>query len=439
MRKGRLHCEQVDVARIAAKVGTPAYVYSARSFRESYMRLDRAFTGLPHHICYSVKANSNLSILRMLARQGSYFDIVSGGELARILAAKIPANRVVFSGVGKSREEMRDALRAGILLFNVESEAEVAELAAEAQRLRRRAPAGIRVNPDVAAGGHPHISTGAHTHKFGVDLADARHIYRDWRDSKWIDWQGISAHIGSQILSVAPFRTAIARLAWFVRELANEGIRLKYFDFGGGIGIRYTDESPLPLADYAAALKQAVGPLGCTLLLEPGRVIAGPAGVILTRVVRTKVNRGKSFIIADAAMNDLMRPALYHATHPITVAARSNPRAETRNAKLETRSNRNRRLETVTSSEFRVSNFEFRISDVVGPICETGDRFLQNWPLGPVATGDLLAIWATGAYGMSLASNTNSRLRAPEVLVDGRRFKIIRRRETNRELFAAEL
>jgi len=427
-RDGRLFCERADLEQIAQKVGTPAYVYSATSIRDAYQRLDGAFRGLPHHLCYSVKANSNLSILRLLAAQGSYFDIVSGGELHRVLRAGISAKRVVFSGVGKTREEIREALRAGILLFNAESESEVAAIVAEAMSLRRPARVGLRVNPDVEAGGHPHISTGARSHKFGVDLDDARRIYRAWRDSKWISWQGISAHIGSQILQVAPYRQAVSRLTAFVRELARDGIRLRYFDFGGGIGIRYTDESPLRLAEYAKVLLQAVRPLGCTLLLEPGRTIVGPAGILLTRVVRTKKNRGKWFVVADAAMNDLMRPALYGATHPITRVQQKSPGAQAAGILSE--------LFTGQHGDWPSPGDR---ADVVGPICETGDCFLQDWPLGEVMAGDLLAVWGTGAYGFSLSSNYNSRPRAAEVLVEGARFRIIRRREAVRDLLRNEM
>lgn len=434
---GRLFCENVDLERVAQKVGTPAYVYSAASIRAAYRRLDRAFTGLPHHLCYSVKANSNLSILRLLAAQGSYFDIVSGGELHRVLRAGVSAKRVVFSGVGKTREEIREALRAGILLFNAESESEVAAIVVEAMNLRRPANLGLRVNPDVAAGGHPHISTGARSHKFGVDLDDARRIYGDWRHSRWITWRGISAHIGSQILRVSPFRTAVGRLASFVRSLARDGIPLQYFDFGGGIGIRYTDESPLPLREYAKVLRDAVKPLGCKLLLEPGRTIVGPAGVLLTRVVRTKKNRGKWFVVTDAAMNDLLRPALYGATHPITKI-----NSEDRNVKYIKRDPTMQVTmseEALVHDDFRFSDSEFRVADVVGPICETGDCFLRDWPIGPVHEGDLLAVWGTGAYGFALSSNYNSRPRAAEVLVDGPRHRIIRRRESRADLLHPEV
>ncbi|MCL4523136.1 MAG: diaminopimelate decarboxylase [Acidobacteria bacterium] len=421
IRAGKLHCERVPLDRIAAHVGTPAYVYSRAAISAAYRSLDRAFAGangIPHTICYSVKANSNLSILRLLARLGSGFDIVSGGELERLRRAGVSPRKIVFSGVGKTREEIRAALRAGILLFNVESAAELEILAAEAARLKKVAAAGIRVNPDVEAGGHPHISTGHHRHKFGVDWHDARRLYLAYKDSRWIRWQGISAHIGSQILSAAPFRRAIARLADYVRELRREGIALKYLDFGGGIGVRYSSESPLDLRAYAAAISRAVRPLGCHLLLEPGRVIVGPAGVLLMRVLYTKTNHGKTFVVVDAAMNDMLRPALYGAVHPITIAAH-------------------------VAAAFRPASVAARPAvparvDIVGPVCETGDCFLRDWPLGEVNSGDLLALWGAGAYGMVAASNYNSRPRAPEILVDGSRFRLIRRRESFTDIVRGE-
>ena len=293
--------------------------------------------------------------------------------------------------MGKSREEIREALRARFLLFNVESEAELDLLASEASRLRARAASSIRVNPDVEAGGHPHISTGHHRHKFGVDWDVARRLYLAHRTSRWIDWQGISVHIGSQILTLAPYRRALARLAGYVRELGSAGISLRYLDCGGGLGIRYTRERPPEAAAYASALARAVRPLGCHLLIEPGRSLVGPAGVILMRVLYTKYNRGKSFVVVDAAMNDFMRPVLYGATHPITRAHRS-------------------------------SGTPAR-ADIVGPVCESGDCFVQDWPLGNVDSGDLLVLWGAGAYGFVEASNYNSRARPAEVLVTGRRAR----------------
>jgi diaminopimelate decarboxylase len=318
----------------------------------------------------------------------------------------VPGKRIVFSGVGKSREEIREGLRARILLFNVESPAELDLLASEASRLRVRAAASIRVNPDVKAGGHPHISTGHHSHKFGIDWETACGLYLQHRKSRWIDWQGISAHIGSQILSLSPHQRALARLAGFVRELARAGIAIRYLDCGGGLGIRYTSEEPPEKAAWAAELARIVRPLGCHLLIEPGRSLVGSAGVLLTRVLYTKKNRGKNFVIVDAAMNDFMRPALYDATHPITRAQR-------------TAGSRDR-------------------ADIVGPVCESGDCFLQDWPLGKVSSGDVLVLWGAGAYGTVQTSNYNSRPRPAEILVDGTRMRVIRRRESRADLIRGE-
>jgi diaminopimelate decarboxylase len=269
-----------------------------------------------------------------------------------------------------------------------------------------RAPASIRVNPDVEAGGHPHISTGHHRHKFGIDWDGARSLYLQHRGSRWIEWQGISSHIGSQILTLAPYRRALARLAGFVRDLRREGIALRYLDSGGGLGIRYTAERPPAKAAYAAELARAVRPLGCHLLIEPGRSLVGPAGVILMRVLYTKQNRGRTFVVVDAAMNDFMRPALYNATHPITPAQRNSG--------------------------------ALGHADIVGPVCESGDCFVQDWPVGKVASGDLLVLWGAGAYGFVEASNYNSRPRPAEVLVAGRRFRVIRRRESRADLVRGE-
>jgi diaminopimelate decarboxylase len=405
-RGSRLFCEGVSVDEVAGQLGTPAYLYSRASIEQAYRSMDAAFGSLPHTICYAVKANSNLGILRVFAAMGSGFDIVSGGELYRLRRIGVPGNRIVFSGVGKSREEIREALRARILLFNVESPAELDLLAAESSRLRVRASASIRVNPDVEAGGHPHISTGHHRHKFGIDWETARSLYVQHRASGWIQWQGISAHIGSQILTLTPYRRAMARLAGFVRDLGRAGITLRYLDCGGGLGIRYTAEQPPDYAAYAAELARVVRPLGCHLLIEPGRSLIGSAGVLLMRVLYTKVNRGKTFVIVDAAMNDFMRPALYGATHPITRAYRSSGKLAR--------------------------------ADVVGPVCESGDCFVQDWPLGKVASGDVLVLWGAGAYGFVEASNYNSRPRPVEAIVSGRSVRVIRRRETRADLVRGE-
>ena len=406
-RDGALECESVALSRIAEKYGTPTYVYSSASILDAYRRFTSAFRSIPHSICYAVKANSNLSILKLLARAGSSFDIVSAGELYRLRHIGVPGRRIVFSGVGKSKEEIRDALGAGILLFNIESESELDTLAAEAARLKRRAPAALRVNPDVQAGAHAHISTGHHRHKFGIDWDHARRLYLDKSRAKWIGWQGISAHIGSQILGLAPFRRAVVRVSSLVRELAKAGVNLSYLDLGGGVGIRYTHESPPDLDAYARAILPHIRTLGCRLLLEPGRAIAGPAGVLLTSVLHIKRNREKLFIVVDAAMNDFIRPALYQAIHPITPVARGE-------------------------------NANLTKANIVGPVCETGDCFLHDWPLGKVAAGDLLVLWGAGAYGFVEASNYNSRPRPAELLVDGKSVRVIRRRESRADLLRGE-
>jgi len=410
-------CENVPLSKIARRHGTPTYVYSSRAITDAFAELDRGLGKLPHLLCFAVKSNGNLSLLKLLAEQGSGFDIVSGGELALLRHIGVPGNRIVFSGVGKTRDEIREGLRyrarrnddSGILQFNVESPAELEILLEEAGRLRKNIQTlpgvSIRVNPDVKAGGHPHISTGLYEHKFGLVWPEARKLYLQHRQSKYIRWQGISAHIGSQIVELAPFRRALQRLASYVLDLRNNAIALKYLDFGGGLGVRYTNERPASRTAYARMVTEVVRPLGVGLLLEPGRSIIAPAGVLLTRVIYSKQNARKKFVVVDAAMNDLMRPALYDAPHPIT------PGAEPANKKLA----RER-------------------ADIVGPVCETGDCFLLDWPLGPANPGDLLAIWAAGAYGMAQASNYNARPRPAEVLIHGTRATAIRRRESRRDL-----
>jgi diaminopimelate decarboxylase len=415
-----LYCEGVPLEKISEEAGTPVYVYSRASIEAAYHKLDRSLGSLPHMLCYSVKANSNLSVLRVLARLGSGFDIVSGGELDRLRRIGVGGKRIVFSGVGKTRDEIHAALRYpgkatrrnGILLLNVESGEELEVLLGEAARHVKaggaRPSAGVRINPDVLAGGHRHISTGAPQHKFGVEWEEARRLYLEHKHSPWITWRGVSAHIGSQILTATPFRRALSRLASCVRELARHEIHLSSIDIGGGLGIRYTNEAALDPGVYTRALAGIARPLGCRLLLEPGRAIVGPAGVLLARVLYVKRSRGKTFIIVDAAMNDLIRPALYDATHPITKVVRG-PRS---------------------SQKKRV--------DVVGPVCETGDFLARDWPLERVESGDLLAVWTVGAYGFAQSSNYNSRPRAAEVLVEGRRFHIVRRRETYADLVRGE-
>lgn len=417
-------CEQVPLRAVAEKHDTPTYLYSASAIKDAYREFGHGLGAVPHTLCFAVKSNGNLSILKQLANLGSGFDIVSGGELRLLQHIGVHGSRIVFSGVGKSREEIREALNyrveprsmhAGILLFNVESEAELQILTQEAARLVQRGgkpPAvSIRVNPDVQAGGHPHIATGRHEHKFGMDWTEAKRLYFAHRDSKWIRWQGLSAHIGSQITSLQPFRRALRRLVHFVEELRRDGISLRYLDVGGGLGVRYADQNPPGREEYARLVTNTVRKLGVHVLLEPGRSIVAQAGVLLTRVAYTKTNRGKTFVIVDGAMNDLMRPALYGAIHPITKVTRSR----------------------------KDSNAMRRRVDIVGPVCETGDCFLRDWPLGEAAAGDLLAIWGAGAYGMAQASNYNARCRPAEVLVEGNHFRLIRRRETEKDLLRTDV
>ncbi len=407
-RARSLFAEDVALADVAARFGTPAYVYSRAAIENAYRQYQRAFRSVPTTICYAVKANSNLSVLGLLAKLGSNFDIVSGGELYRLTRAGIPARRAIFSGVGKTREEIREALRGGIFCFNIESESELDLLLDESSRARRRAPAAIRVNPDVEAGGHRHIATGHHRHKFGMDWRDARRLYLKNRNVRWLEWKGISAHIGSQVLCLEPVRKAAARMAAFFLDLQENGVALEHLDLGGGLGIRYADENPLRIEDYARAMIREVKPLGCRLLLEPGRSIVGAAGVLLMRVLHTKSNRGRKFIVVDAAMNDFLRPALYGGVHPITPVTRAAPQSKIVRA------------------------------DIVGPVCESGDCFLKDWPIEEVQEGDVLALWGAGAYGFVESSNYNSRPRPAEILVHGRNSQLIRRRESRRDQIRGE-
>jgi diaminopimelate decarboxylase len=418
-----VYCEGVPLLQVAARYGTPTYVYSRRAVEDAFDEIASGLSRLPHLLCFAVKANGNLSLLKLLAMRGSGFDIVSGGELDYLGRIGVPGERIVFSGVGKTREELRAALRyrparrnvRGILQFNVESPAELEVLLEEASRLSSAttAPPGIslRVNPDIKAGGHPHISTGLSHHKFGIGWREARALYLLHRRSRYVRWQGISAHIGSQIVGLEPFREALQRLAHYLLDLRKEGIALRYLDFGGGLGVRYTSEKPVSRKAYAKMIADVVGPLGVGVLLEPGRSIVALAAVLLSRVIYTKRNSCRNFVIVDAAMNDLARPILYDATHPITRVS------ETRR---ETLARRHR-------------------ADVVGPVCETGDSFLQDWPIGIVQAGDLVAIWAAGAYGMVQASNYNGRCRPAEVLIEGKRARLIRRREAQADLLRTDV
>jgi diaminopimelate decarboxylase len=408
--ESQLYCEHIPLSKLAERFGTPLYVYSASSIRERVHAFERAFGDVEHTICYSVKANSNLRILRLLGNLGCGFDVVSGGELERVLRAdRRGAKRVVFSGVGKTVAEMQAALKAGIRLFNLESASELEALQRCAAKLKRKARIAFRVNPDVPADTHPYISTGLQKHKFGVHLGEARDLYAHAAKSKYLQVAGVSVHIGSQITDVSPFAAAMERIAELVKQLRSDGHRIDLIDAGGGLGIDYQAAQDFEAwaAEYAQAVTRPLQGLGIKLLLEPGRSIVGPAGVLLTRVLYRKTNGNNKFVIVDAAMNDLIRPSLYQAEHPIVPIHPCNSGTET--------------------------------VDIVGPVCESGDFFARNRRLPVVNEGELLAILDAGAYGMVLASNYNTRPRAAEVLVDGKSAKLIRKRETISDMLRLEL
>ena len=410
-KKRLLHCDGVELTRLAVEQGTPLYVYSASQIAHRFSLFAESFADGPHTVCYSVKANSALAILRLLAEQGAGFDIVSGGELERVRKASRPAlKRVVFSGVGKQTWEIDAALKADILLFNVESEAELSLLAERAALRGKRARFALRVNPDVFADTHPYISTGLREHKFGIDITLARAIYRKAAKNKWLDPAGVSVHIGSQIRSVEPFAAALTRVLALIGELKKDKLDIRYVDVGGGLGIEYGEKAFDPAAqvkNYAAALEQASRGLGLHLLLEPGRFIVAQAGGLLTRVLYVKKNGAKTFVITDAGMNDLIRPALYQAHHEILPVHQAKRAGEP--------------------------------VDIVGPVCESGDFFARDRVLPRVKPGDLVLLLDTGAYGMSLTSNYNTRVRPAEMLVKGASAQLIRRRETFKDLFAPEI
>jgi diaminopimelate decarboxylase len=397
-----LFCEAVSLERLAARHGTPLYVYSAAMIRARVNAFARAFHSIPHTLCYSVKANSTLAILRLVAGEGAGFDVVSGGELQRVLrASRKAASKVVFSGVGKSAAEMELALRSGILLFNIESASELNLLAATTTRLKKRGAVAVRVNPDVSAKTHPYISTGLHQHKFGVPIPEARMLYAQAGKCPYLQVAGVSVHIGSQITDVGTFQEALQHVADLVTALREQGHDIRYIDAGGGLGITYEgaqEDFEEQIAAYAKAVLRPLRGLKLHLLLEPGRSIVGAAGVLLTRVLYRKTNNRKRFLIVDAAMNDLLRPSLYSAYHEIVPVRRKSHETE--------------------------------ITDIVGPICETGDFFARDRKLPVVGEGDLLAILDVGAYGAVLGSNYNTRGRAAEVLVDNARARVIRRRES---------
>ena len=405
-RAGELHAEEVPLADIARRHGTPTYVYSRATLTRHYRAFDQALAGSEHLVCYAVKANSNLAVLQVLARLGAGFDIVSAGELARVLKAGGDPRKVVFSGVGKTAAEMRQALVTGIHCFNVESEAELLRLNEVALALKKRAPVAFRINPDVDPKTHPYISTGLKQNKFGVDIAEAERLYREAQALPGIEVAGVACHIGSQLEELSPFLDALERTLALVDRLQAQGIALKHIDVGGGLGVPYDRETPPSPAQLAGAVRERLAGRKLKLLMEPGRAIAGNAGVLLTRVEYLKPGTEKSFAIVDAAMNDLLRPALYEAWHailPVREAGGGTPQRY----------------------------------DVVGPVCESGDWLGRDRTLA-LATGDLLALRTAGAYGFVMSSNYNTRPRAAEVMVDGKEVHLVRARESLDDLLRGE-
>ena len=410
-QNGELHAEQVSLRAAAEQFGTPLYVYSRAAFEQHFNAYTEALGDWPHLVCYAVKANSNLAVLNVLAKQGAGFDIVSLGELERVLAAGGDANKVVFSGVGKQAAEMQRALEVGVYCFNVESEAELERLSEVASRIGKTAHVSLRVNPDVDAQTHPYISTGLKDNKFGIDINEAPRVYAKAKDLPGLDIKGVDCHIGSQLTEISPFMDALDRVLALVDNLAEQGINIEHLDLGGGLGVTYRDETPASAGEYIAEIKSRLAQRADSgkqfkLIFEPGRSVAANAGVFLTQVEYLKLNDHKNFAIIDGAMNDLIRPSLYSAWQDI------KPLAETSDAPV-------------------------RAYDLVGPVCETGDFLGKDREL-PLAAGDLVAVMSAGAYGFVMASNYNSRGRPAEVMVDGDQLHLVRKRETIEELFAGE-
>lgn len=406
-RGKNFYAEGVPVARIAKKVGTPVFIYSDKTIKRHYEAFHRAFAGVPHIICYSVKANSNLAVIKTFADEGSGFDIVSGGELFRALKAGADPQKIVFSGVGKTRDEMEYAIKKRILMFNVESAQELREINRAAGRLKKKTRIAIRVNPDVDPGTHPYISTGLKENKFGIETEEAirEYLYAK-RYLKNLEVVGVDCHIGSQITRLSPFVDALKKTRALVKLLRKEGLQISYLNMGGGLGITYEEERPPHPTRYGQAVIRETRGLGLTLIFEPGRAMMGNAGILLTKVLYTKKGTQKNFIVTDAAMNDLARPSLYGSYHVIKAAAK-------------------RRGAEVTA-------------DVVGPVCESGDFLARDRKLPAVSPGDFLVVMSAGAYGFSMSSNYNSRTRAAEVMVKGREFSVIRKRETFKDLVRGE-
>ena len=407
-RNNVLYGEEVELAQLAAEVGTPCYVYSSAGILSRYQAYDRAFGAAPHLVCYAVKANSNVSLLRLLAQNGAGFDIVSGGELFRVLRAGGDPAKIVFSGVGKTAAEIEYALKQDIGCFNCESETELALIDAVASRLGKTASVALRVNPDVDAATHPYISTGLKDHKFGIDIDQAREVYGRARGLRHLRLEGVSCHIGSQLLDTAPLLEAHGKVIALIEKLRADGIPIRHLDAGGGLGIPYKPESEMPsIAGYVAAIAKLTAAHNLETRIEPGRSIVASAGLLLTRVLYRKKTETKEFIVADAGMNDLMRPALYQAHHEIVP--------------LRTMS----QLGTVTA-------------DIVGPVCESGDFLARGREIQNVMPGDLLAVCSAGAYGFVLASNYNSRPRPAEVMIEGGKWRVVRERETLEDLVRGE-
>ena len=406
-RHGELACENLPISRIAKEVGTPCYIYSYATLVRHYRVFDGAFHDVPHIVAYAVKANSNLAILRLMAREGSGADIVSGGELYRALKAGIPPSKIVFAGVGKSREEIRDALATDILMLNVESSAELRVIDEVAAEMGRRARVALRINPDIDPKTHPYISTGLKKSKFGISADRALDEYKLATTLSHIDVVGVHKHIGSQLTDVSPFVDALKKILVLVETLQRHGANIRYINIGGGLGITYSDEVPPLPHEFAVAISPLVRDLKSVLIMEPGRVIVGNAGILVTRVLYTKAGEAKHFVIVDAGMNDLIRPSLYGAYHEIRPV-------------------------------YEVPNAKTRTVDVVGPVCESSDFLAKDRAMPEVKAGDLLAVMSAGAYGFTMASNYNSRPRVPEVLVKGGEMHVIRTREEYADLVRGE-
>lgn len=405
-KNGALYCEEVPVENIVRATGSPVYIYSYRTIERHYKVFDNAFKGVPHIICYSCKANSNIAILRAIGRLGGGIDIVSGGELYRSSAAYIPNDKIVFSGVGKTEEEIVAAIRSNILMINVESEEELSTIARIASKMKKHVPLSIRVNPEIDPKTHPYITTGLKKNKFGVMREDAMKLYDRIKAHKYLMPVGISSHIGSQILELGPFKEAVCSLREMVKQLKEKGITLKFIDIGGGLGITYKDELPPHPDDYARIIEEELKGTELTLILEPGRVIVGNSGIFVTKLLYIKKVPGKTFYIVDGAMNDLVRPSLYGAFHEIV---------------------------PVRYNDAKKINI-----DVVGPVCESGDFLAKDRDMPLVESGELLAVLSAGAYGFSMSSNYNSRRRVAEVLVRDAEFNVIKSRETLKDLIKGE-